>query len=171
MQTICEGELAFDLIRSLLGYSFEYKWKYINSGTYRDVFLGEDGKVYKIPVDLEEDSIGENDKEYKNYLRLKTMPSFEHNGNKWVIPETKLFTFPDLGEYQSIDGMVNLSVIVMSYIVGEPFEKCLDNCGAKEVFECNEHLYASAYYELFDVACDNVLILPNGTRVIIDMQC
>ncbi len=174
MQITCiEQELAFDLLNSEFGMgNSKHKWTMIGEGTYRTAFLGEDGKVYKIPNGTYDEYVGENECEYRNYLRMKQLPDFNWEGNLWKLPaEMQLFKFPSFGEYVGPDRMYNLSVIVSTFVPGEPFDKCLDNCGAEELHYCIEYDRANLYYAMFDLGHENVRVQPDGTRIMIDLQC
>ncbi len=173
MQTTCiEQELGFDLLSSQFGFGkSKYKWDYVDQGSYRAAFRGEDKKVYKVPLEIYDEYIGENEIEFNNYLRIKELPNFAWHGNSWKVPEMQIFKFPSFGEFEGSDGIYNLSVIVMPYIKGKPFDQCMDKCGAKSIIDCLEYDRANIYYGMFDLGYENVLILSDGTRVPIDLQC
>jgi hypothetical protein len=175
MLTICrELELANDLM--LYTYvdidKSKYSWKYINEGIYRAAYLGEDGNVYKIPTEVTPEYIGENRREYSNYLRIKELPVFNWKGNDWLIPESmQLFEFPEYDYVIEGRHEYGLSVIVVPFINGNALNECIDECGASEIYECLEVDQAGTHYELYDVSCENVKVQPNGSRIIIDLQC
>jgi hypothetical protein len=175
VQTLCkEKELASDLIKWYLNDCTgkkNYRWKWINSGSYRTAYLGPDGNVYKVPLEMHSEFIGENRSEYSNWMRIKDLV-FTWCGSSWITTKTmQLFEFPEYGDYCSDSGtLYNPSVIVMPYVSGIPLDECLDGCGAKDIYHCLEIDQAGIYFGMFDISCDNVLVQPNGTRVIIDCQ-
>lgn len=175
MQTTCrEQELAADLIGKVFnGSRAKHKWKYINAGNYRTVYRGEDGNVYKIPVSEFEDHIAENEREMRNYERIKDLAPMRYGNRIWTVAPMQLFKLPEFGEFLGENGFYNLSAIVMPFVPGKAWTTCDDKCGMtkeRSSSDCAEHYAACEYFDLFDLAYENVRV-QRGRRVIVDAQC
>jgi hypothetical protein len=176
MQTICrEQELASDLIGKIFnGSRARHKWKYLDAGSYRFAYRGEDGNVYKIPLTTFEDHIGENEREINNYERLRSLSPMHYGSRIWTVAPMQLFTFPEFGDFSAGGRLYHLSAIVMPYVSGKAWTTCDDKCGMNvegSSINCAEHFAACEYFDLFDLAYENVRVQRNGNRVIIDVQC
>jgi hypothetical protein len=138
-------------------------WSFLGAGAHRLVYLGPDGVAYKIPRDL--DDYCANEEEISVYDRIKN-DELEYFGKRWRVAKMHRYVFTDL---PSSEDYFNASVNAIEYIEGEPYEcdshtkECEENDG------CEEQLYAESYFNYDDLHDGNVLIMKDGTRVIIDL--
>lgn len=139
-----------------MNYPLPDGWSFAGEGATRVAVISPEGIVYK--VELSPD--GSNSDEYMNIQRIKELPPIRG----WDIADASLYIVNDFK-----------SVIAMEYIDGG---KDIE-CGAYLApdFVCTCHMkpcvaylweVTSRLWNLWDLNGDNIMVLKDGTRVIID---
>jgi len=136
---------------------FPEEWFYIGEGVQRLVLISPDGVIYKKEKPGEHDT---NTEEYINYLKARNIPI-----KGWRVPKTSLYTIG----YESI--------IAMEYVEGKQDIEC-QRYGRGYNLDCTcgqtpctawEWEKPQTIWDMIDLSESNILVEPDGTRVIIDI--
>ena len=132
-------------------------WGYVDEGEERAVFISPSKVVYKVELN----SDGSNRAEYMNICLIEMQEPVEN----WRVPEATLY---ELDKFHS--------VIAMEYVEGSVPNACdsfltkHSECTCGE-FPCVgiEWEMVSVLWGLVDFTAHNVVQLPDGTNVLVDL--
>jgi hypothetical protein len=132
-------------------------WGYVDEGEERAVFTSPDKVIYKVELN----SSGANHSEYFNICMIELQESIKN----WRVPEASLY---ELDKFHS--------VIAMEYIDGDNPPEC-GSILSTAVCTCNEFPCVGVEWEMvsvlwgvIDLNCDNVRLLSDGTKVLVDVS-
>lgn len=132
-------------------------WFDVGEGSSRNAYISPDGVVYKV----EQRPDGSNSLEYMNYLKIQEAGPL----SGWAVPETSLYILSE-----------SKAVIAMEYIEGVDDIECEANTAPD--FKCTCHRKPCVAYEwevahhfwgVVDLSYENIRVMPDGTRVLIDL--
>jgi hypothetical protein len=131
-------------------------WGIVGYGLERAVYISPDNIVYKV-----DDGSGANSTEYFNICQIKLTNPVKN----WRVPEATLYQLDNLN-----------SVIAMEYIDGDKAKECRSTYSFKSMCNCNEFPCVAIEWEMVgeiwgirDLHDDNVMQLPDGTKVLVDV--
>lgn len=132
-------------------------WGYVDEGEERAVFISPDKVIYKVELN----SSGANHSEYFNICMIELQQPVKN----WRVPKAYLY---ELDKFHS--------VIAMEYIEGKDPPECGSTLSTA-VCTCNtfpcigvEWETVSVLWGVIDLNCDNVRLLPDGTKVLVDVS-
>lgn len=133
-------------------------WSHVGEGSSRIAVISPDEVVYKVEISPN----GSNSNEYLNIERIKQMPSIRG----WRVADASLYI---VDKYKS--------VIAMEYVDGSKDIECGAYLAPDFVCTCRMKPCVAYLWEvtariwgLWDLTCDNIMVLKDGTRVIVDAE-
>lgn len=146
--------------RLILDWEHEYPlpegWGYVDEGEERAVYLSPDNVIYK--VELNHDGV--NREEYFNICRINLADPVKN----WRLPKASLY---EIDKFHS--------VMAMEYIEGVDPPHCGSMLSTAvctcEMFPCIaiEWETISILWGVIDLNSDNVRLMPDGTKVLVDV--
>lgn len=137
-------------------YPLPNGWHYLNEGEERAVFISPDEVVYKVELN----SDGCNRDEYFNICRINEAEPVKN----WRVPDATLW---EIDKFHS--------VIAMEYIEGEDPPGCGSMLATAQC-DCNEFPCIGIEWEtvsvlwgITDLNSDNVRLMSDGTKVLVDV--
>jgi hypothetical protein len=149
-----------EILAEWTGYDEDlpYGWEYIGEGSHRVAYISPAGVVYKKCKPGESDS---NEMEYEMYLRLLGIPI-----KGWRLPQTELYKvgFEPIIAMEYVDGVPDIECgRAMWNLAGDC--TCQKNPCSMWEWEKVIHMW-----NIIDVGEHNIIVEPNGMRVLIDIE-
>lgn len=137
-------------------YPLPNGWTKLGEGSQRKVFLSPDKVVYKVEL---KKAGGSNSSEFFNIQRISELEPL----SGWDLPDATLY-----------EVSLHKTVLAMEFIEGEFDVECaslreLDcDCGDRRCVGLEWEVMTEVW-SIYDVTYENVIVRPDGTRVLIDV--